>query len=308
LPGATLRVCVIINAGGGSVQGRDPVPELQAAFARHNIDATIMLRPGDTLVQAASEALAQTGPGHQYDAVVAGGGDGSIGAVAGVMAGTGRAFGVLPLGTLNHFAKDLGLPMDIDGAVAVIAARQLRSVDVAEVNGRVFVNNSSLGLYATMVADRDRQRRRTGWGKWPAMMMAGARVMLRYPLRHLYVRVDGTMRRYRTPLLFIGNNAYEVSLPRPGTRATLDDGQLCMFVVRHRRPWGLAKVAARAMLGRLREERDFESQMAKDIEISSHSAWMRVSIDGEVTPMRPPLRYVIRPGALRVFAPGREAV
>jgi diacylglycerol kinase family enzyme len=215
---------------------------------------------------------------------------------------------VLPLGTLNHFAKDLGLPMELDAAVAVIAARQLRQVDVAEVNGRIFVNNSSIGLYATMVADRERQRRRAGWGKWPAMALAFCRVALRYPLRRLSVRADGWTRRYRTPLLFIGNNAYDVSLPRPGTRAVLDGGRLCLFVVRHHRPWGLLKVGLHAMLGRLREERDFEHHMASAIEIRAHSAWLRVSVDGEVTPMRPPLRYSIHPGALRVFAPLRERV
>jgi diacylglycerol kinase family enzyme len=308
-----LRLRVLVNAGGGSVLGRDGLePELREAFAHHGLDADICLLPGAELEAAAREALDQTGPGRHYDAVVAGGGDGTIGLVAGVMADSGRAFGVLPLGTLNHFAKDLGLPQDIDGAVAVIAARQLRSVDVAEVNGRIFVNNSSIGLYASMVAYRDRQRRRTGWGKWPAMALAFCRVVLRYPVRRVRVTAEGDdgawQRRYRTPLLFVGNNAYEVSLPRPGTRALLDDGKLSMFIVRHHRPWGLLKVAVRVMLGQLRHERDFESHLVTEAEIRSRSAWMRVSVDGEVTPMRPPLRYVIRPGALRVFAPLSERV
>jgi diacylglycerol kinase family enzyme len=308
-----LRLCVLVNAGGGSVQGRDLEPLLREAFEQHGLEATIRMLPGAELEAAAREALEQTGPDRHYDAVVAGGGDGTIGLVAGIMAGSGRAFGVLPLGTLNHFAKDLGLPQDIDGAVAVIAARQLHSVDVAEVNGRVFVNNSSIGLYASMVADRDRQQRRSGWGKWPAMTLAFWRVVLRYPLRRVRVLAQGGeagpwTRRYRTPLLFIGNNAYEVSLPRPGTRAVLDDGKLSMFIVRHRRPWGLLKVAARAMLGQLRHGQDFESHTVTQVEIQSRSAWMRVSVDGEVTPMRPPLRYAIRPRALRVFAPLRERV
>ncbi|MCG7359860.1 diacylglycerol kinase family lipid kinase [Roseomonas sp. ACRSG] len=307
-----LRLCVLVNAGGGSVLGHDLEPELREAFESHGLEADIRLLPGDALEAAARQALERTGPGRHYDAVVAGGGDGTIGLVAGVMAGSGRAFGVLPLGTLNHFAKDLGLPQDIPGAVGVIAARQLRTVDVAEVNGRVFVNNSSIGLYASMVADRDRQRRRSGWGKWPAMTLAFCRVVLRYPLRRVRVLAEGEAgpwtRRYRTPLLFIGNNAYEVSLPRPGTRAVLDDGKLSMFIVRHHRPWGLLKVALRAMLGQLRHERDFESHTVTAVEIRSRSAWMRVSMDGEVVPMRPPLRYAIRPSALRVFAPLRERV
>lgn len=305
---AALRLAVILNAGGGAVLAQDPRPALEAAFARHGIEAELHLVPGDALVETARNLLRQSGPGRRFDAVVAGGGDGTIGAVAGVLAGSGVAFGVLPLGTLNHFAKDLGLPQEIEGAVAVIANRATRMVDVAEVNGRIFVNNSSIGLYAAMVADRDRQRRRAGWGKWPAMALAAARVLLRYPMRRLRVRTEAWERRYRTPLLFIGNNAYEVSLPRPGTRAKLDDGRLCLFVVRDARPWGLLRVAVRALAGRLKAERDFESHAVTQVEIGSASAWMRVSVDGEVVPMRPPLRYAIRPGALRVFTPAEEPV
>ncbi|MBO1073158.1 diacylglycerol kinase family lipid kinase [Roseomonas marmotae] len=303
-----LRLCVLINAGGGSVLAQDPQPALRESFARHGLEAHIQMLPGSELEQAARAALEETGPGRRYDAVVAGGGDGTIGLVAGIMAGTGRAFGVLPLGTLNHFARDLGLPTDIDGAVQVIAARQLQSVDVAEVNGRVFVNNSSIGLYPTMVVERDRQRRRAGWGKWPAMALAFCKVVLRYPLRRVRVRANGWNRRFRTPLIFIGNNAYEISLPHPGRRALLNGGQLSLFILRSRRPWGLARLALRAITGQLRLERDFESHMVTEAEITSRSAWMRVSVDGEVAPMRPPLLYRIRPGALRVFAPLRERV
>jgi diacylglycerol kinase family enzyme len=300
------RLCVIINEGGGSVLGRDPRPALEEAFARHGLQVEIHLCPGAALVETAIHVLDRTGPGKDYDAILAGGGDGTIGAIAGVVAHTGIPFGVLPLGTLNHFAKDLGLPLEIDAAIGTIAAGHVRAVDVAEVNGHVFVNNSSLGLYATMVAERDRQRARAGWGKWPAMVWASIRTALRFPVRRLRVTNDGWTRRYKTPLIFIGNNAYEVSLPRPGTRAVLDDGRLCLFIARPRRIWGLLRVAIRAMLGRLKEERDFESYLTSEVEISAHSAWLRVSVDGEVTPMRPPLRYRIHPGALRVFAPPRN--
>jgi len=305
-PAAPRRLFVIINEGGGSVLGRDPLPALRDAFAHHGLQAEIHLCPGAALVETATRALARTGPGKDYDAILAGGGDGTIGAVAGVLAESGVPFGVLPLGTLNHFAKDLGLPLEIEDAIGIIAAGQVRAVDVAEVNGHVFVNNSSLGLYATMVAERDRQRRRAGWGKWPAMVWASLKTALRFPVRRLSVSTEGWTRRYKTPLIFIGNNAYDVSLPRPGTRAVLDDGRLCLFIARPRRIWGLIRVAIRAMLGRLKEERDFESYLISEVEIRSLSGWVRVSVDGEVTPMRPPLRYRIRPGALMVYAPPRN--
>src|SRR6185503_16647759 len=100
------------------------------------------------------------------DAVVIGGGDGTVSAAADRAVRHGKPIGVLPLGTLNHFARDLGMPPDLRDAVRAIATGVVREVDVGEVNGRVFVNNSSIGVYPTVVRDRDEQRLRFGRGKW----------------------------------------------------------------------------------------------------------------------------------------------
>jgi diacylglycerol kinase family enzyme len=302
-----MRVRVIVNRGGGAVRakgGPAVEAELAEAFARRGVGASVVLCGGGEIGREARATLDEADRGRPFDAIVVGGGDGTVGAAAGALAGTGAPLGVLPLGTLNHFAKDLGLPADLDGAVDVIAAGRARRVDVAEVNGRVFVNNSSVGLYAEMVADRDRQRRAEARGKWPAMLLAGWRALRRFPLRRLSIRAEGWALPCETPLVFVGNNAYEVSLPNAGGRTVLDRGELCLYVVGCRGRWGLLRVAARAALGRLDQGRDLEMRSAAEAEIRPRTRRpLRVSIDGEVAAMRPPLRYRIRPRALSVLAP-----
>ncbi|MBP2292646.1 diacylglycerol/lipid kinase family protein [Azospirillum rugosum] len=301
-----MRVRVIVNKGGGTVKGSDAddfAGTLAELFRKKGVEASIIMAAGDDLRQAMEEARREAEQA-RLDAVVVGGGDGTISAAAGVLAGGAVPLGVLPLGTLNHFAKDLGLPLDLEGAVGVIADGAVRAVDVAEVNGRVFVNNSSIGLYADMVADRERQQDDTGRGKWPALAVAGLRVLRRFPLRRLSICGEGWARPCKTPFVFVGNNSYDLSLFNPGGRAALDRGELCLYVLDHRSPWGLLWLGMRAAVGRLDQERDFDRMAVKDVEIRSDAHRLRVSLDGEVEKLSPPLRYRTRPKALRVLAAG----
>src|SRR4051794_24863581 len=147
------RLAVLVNRGSGTVRSRRPVTlkgELAAGFAERGLPASVDLVSSDELRAAAEGALDDFRRG-EVRAVVVAGGDGSVRAVASVIAGTDLPMGVLPLGTLNHFARDLGIPLDLQGATAVIARGITRPVDVGEVNGRVFVNNSSIGIYPLMV-------------------------------------------------------------------------------------------------------------------------------------------------------------
>ena len=301
------RVCVILNEGGGTVQreGADrQAKALAASFAERGIEAVMIFAAGEDLSIKARAALGDERGEGRFDGIVAAGGDGSVNAVAGALAGTAMPLGVLPLGTLNHFAQDLGLPSAVDAAVEVIAAGHVRRVDVAEVNGRVFVNNSSIGLYPYMVADRDRQRSDIGRGKWPAMLIAFVRALRRFPRRRLAIRAAGWSRPCRTPCVFVGNNEYEFDLLMPGKRPVLDTGKLCLYVLNHRSPWGLLNMALRAAAGRLDQARDFAMLRGLgEVEIVSRASRLPVALDGEVAVLRPPLRYRSRPRALRVFAP-----
>jgi diacylglycerol kinase family enzyme len=235
--------------------------------------------------------------------VAAGGGDGTINAVASVMVDSGVPFGVLPLGTLNHFAKDLGIPLDLGAAVRNLATGRPMRVDVGEVNGRIFLNNSSLGLYPDIVRDREKQQRRLGRGKWPAAVWAALAALRRYPFLSMRLDVNGERLARRTPFVFIGNNAYTMQGLAIGERARLDEGVLSLYVAQRPTRLGLLRFAIDALLGRLGETRDFDVLTAPGFDIDTHRRRLLVATDGEVTEMSPPLRYRMRPGALTVLVP-----
>ncbi len=254
---------------------------------------------GEEIIQAARQALEEALP-----IVVAGGGDGTINAVASVMVDTGVAFGVLPLGTLNHFAKDMGIPLALDDAIATIASAARKKVDVGEVNGRIFLNNSSLGLYPDIVRDREKQQSRLGRGKWIAALWATIGALRRYPFLSLRLTLDdGQEHARRTPFVFIGNNEYTMQGFSIGERATLDAGKLSLYMAQRPGRLGLLRLGWSALRGRLAQERDFDVLSAKVLDIETRHKRIRVATDGEVTVMLAPLHYRIRPAALNVIVP-----
>ena len=283
-------------------EGPDALRErVAAAFASERVEAEVVLAEGDGIGREIERALGQARAG-EIDGVVVGGGDGTVGSAAGLLAGTDVPLGVLPLGTLNHFAKDLGMPLEVERACAAIAAGRTRRVDVAEVNGRVFVNNSAVGLYPYMVIDRERRQDHSGLGKWPAMTLAFLRAVRHFPRRRLRVCVEGWTRPYRTPCLFVGNNAYDMSLLSM-RRQRLDAGKLWLFVAGHQDRLAFMWLAARIAVGGLEREGNFETVSTPSAEILSRASRLHVSTDGEVQRLQPPLRYRSRPADLVVFAP-----
>jgi diacylglycerol kinase family enzyme len=229
-----------------------------------------------------------------------------VSAVAAGLASAGRdvVLGVIPLGTLNHFAKDLGVP-SIDVALDVIAAGNIERVDVGEVNGRVFVNNSSIGLYPEMVVQRDEDQRLHGAGKWPAMLRAAFRTLMRFPLLHVAIALADRVFSAKTPIVFVGNNEYDHDVLALGTRRRLDRGRLAVYTIRATRRLHMFWVLLRSLVGRGTHD-DFEEHTVERADIATTKRSVRVALDGEVVRMKPPLVYKSRPGALRVFAPLAE--
>jgi diacylglycerol kinase family enzyme len=300
---ASGQVEVILNAAAGTGECEAARDLLLRIFAEGGIEARVTLaRGGEEIVRLAREAAGDAGT----RVVVAGGGDGTINAVASALIGTDKALGVLPFGTLNHFAKDLRIPLDAEGAARTIVSGRAASVDVGEVNGRYFLNNSSLGFYPTLVRERERVQERTGVGKWAAFARALVAVLRRYPFVSVRLDADGRQMRRRTPFVFVGNNRYEFDALGAGRRSRLDAGELCLHATRDVGRIGLFRLALRALLGRLTEDRDFDSLSAREVWVETRRARLRVATDGEVTVMRTPLRYRIVPGALRVMVPRGE--
>ena len=290
-----MKAAILINRGGGSAK-RDLV---EKAIAGLRLGEEAQWLDGNEIAQAAKRAVEG---GARL--VVAGGGDGTLSCVAGALAGTGAALGILPLGTLNHFARDLGVPLDLAEAAAVIAQGRTRAVDVAEVNGRVFVNNSAIGLYPLMILDRDSQQRRLGRSKRLAMIVASLRTLFRFHHRRLTLTVnDERSGRIDTPVLFVGNNDYRIDLGAPGQREKLDGGQLCVFVLRKQTRRGLIAATVRALLDRSRDDDMVRIDGVERLHVSSRRSRLAVSLDGETALMDTPLDYRIRPKALKVVAP-----
>ena len=181
----------------------------------------VVTNRGDDISSLAAHALAE-----RRRPVVAGGGDGTVNAVAGKLAGTDTALGVLPMGTLNHFAKDVGVPLNLEAAVYNLFTGKIRNVDVGEVNGRVFVNNSGIGFYPHFVRQREELERR-GHVKRVAVLLAVRAVLRRYFRLRMKLHMDeAEALEHLTPFLFVGNNRYQTSGLDIGTRLNLDSGRL----------------------------------------------------------------------------------
>jgi diacylglycerol kinase family enzyme len=293
-----VKIEVIINVSSGTGQNPDAQQELAKAFAAAGVEAHISLaHSGSEVVE-----LAQRASRSDAEAIVAGGGDGTISSVAAVVIESKKPLGVLPFGTMNHFAKDLHIPLTIQGAIETIAAGHEVRVDIGEVNGHFFINNSSLGLYPKIVREREKQQR-LGWGKWPAYVWAAIAVLRRYPFLDIRVGVDGKEMRSRTPFVFIGNNEYEMETLNVGRRACLDKGELSLYMTNRTSRLGLVRLALKALFGGLHQEKDFLAFCTSEIWIGTKHKHARVALDGELAVVEPPLHYRVRPGALRVLAP-----
>jgi len=294
----SLPIKIIINAASGASDKEDERRMLADIFKTSNIDAQIELaRSGSDIVEMARKA-AQS----DFEIVVAGGGDGTVSAVASELIGTEKTLGVLPLGTLNHFAKDLNIPLELEAAARVIIEGRSVRVDVGEVNGRIFINNSSLGLYPDVVRRRE-QRQKLGYGKWNSLLRSAFKVLRRYPFVNIRLNADGKEMTTRTPFVFIGNNVYEMDSFNIGGRSCLDAGNLSLYMTPRVGRFGLLQLALRSMFGKLSQSKDFVSLCTDEILIETKRKQMRVAMDGEVVMMETPLRYRVRPGALRVIVP-----
>jgi diacylglycerol kinase family enzyme len=288
---------VVLNAGSGSGDSHALTSRIAGAFAAHGVETTIAVVPGREVADATRRALRKGA-----SVVVAGGGDGTVSTVASALAGTETTLGVLPLGTLNHFAKDLRIPLDVETAVRTIVAGHSVAVDVGEVNGRCFINNASLGLYPRLVWEREKEER-GGRRKPGALVVAALRILMHYRRVHVVLRNEDQRRIVRTPFVFVGNNEYQLEGTKLGRRQRLDGECLQVCTAPDMTRMGLVRVVAGAFTGRLRAVEHFESICAKELSIKVRRSRQGVSLDGELYVMRTPLLFRIRPGILRVLVP-----
>ena len=290
----TGAIAVIVNKSGGTASALGDKLEamVREAFDGQNIELRLVEGKaiGEALKAAAGRAI-----------VAIGGGDGTQGTAAAAFANSDTAQIVLPLGTRNHLAKQLGMPADLAEAARVARDGKAERIDLAKGGDRVFVNNASIGLYTKLVRERDKR-----WGpKWLGTIPATWIVLRTLRARALHLTIDGKRQRVVTPLLFIGNNRYSLDAGSVGQRESLSDGVLSLFVVARQSPPALIGFALRARLGKADAERDFSALAdAKEVTIEGSGA-IAVAFDGEVERMALPLTFAIMPGALKVLVPAK---
>jgi len=301
-----MKALVLLNSAAGTLavsKTEDEPDRIRGAFSAHGVEAD---------VRAVSPA--QFGPltraaviDPSVAAVVAGGGDGTLNAVAAALAGTGKPFGVLPLGTHNHFAKDLGVPLGLGDAAAAlargIARGAWRDVDVGEVNGRLFLNFSGVGLHPQVVKHRDVQRSVLGRRKFVAMFFALLRVFRRPPVLRARIEAGAVSVRRVTPSVIVCNNPHQMRVFGVENVSSPSRSVLNVYVARATGWAGLLWLAVRAAFRTLDSARNFEAFTVEEVTIHTRRHTARVSIDGEVTDLPTPLQYRVRRGGLRVVEP-----
>ncbi|MCA1662002.1 MAG: hypothetical protein LC648_07515 [Novosphingobium sp.] len=283
---------MVVNRGGGTAGSLGDALEhtLREAFAGQAID--LRLVEGRD-VAATVEEVAGT------PVVAVGGGDGTQGSAAAVLAGSETALAILPLGTRNHLARDLQIPTDLGEAAKVAAGGCRESIDLARAGDRVFVNNASIGLYTRLVRERDK---RAG-PKWLGTLPAAWTVLRTMRAKPFALAIDGKRRRVVTPLLFIGNNRYSLDAGKLGQRETLTDSVLSLLAIERKSVPALLGFAVRALFGRADAQRDFcELTAAREVTIEG-TGEIEVAFDGEVERMPVPLKFAIMPAALQVMVP-----
>ncbi|MDR7275258.1 diacylglycerol/lipid kinase family protein [Catenuloplanes atrovinosus] len=295
------RIAVVYNARSGALLARaeaSPEEQLTELFAARGVTAELRAFEPGTLRIDVGELLSG-----EPDALVVAGGDGTVRSVAEQLMGGDVPLGILPLGTMNLLARDLGVPDDLESAVDALLAAPVDRIDVATVNGSPYLHSSMLAMLPHLGRIRERVRgQRLG-----AVRLAdrALRLIRRYPRMELAIAVDGEEHLTRTRAVVVSCNPLAAGpAPIPG-RERLDAGRLAVYVTRERSSWDLVEVVAKLFNGGWRHDERIRVYEGKTVEVrSSRLALMSVMSDGENAQLATPLRYEIRPRALAVLAPG----
>lgn len=302
-----MKLAVVLNPAGGTLKNLDAdqvAADAAAAFAAAGHEVECSVAPPDDL----RKKLEDCAKDKSFDAVVVGGGDGTISTAAAVLAGSGVALGVLPLGTLNLFARSLAVPIDLEQALAALATGETRLVDIAEVNGIRFTNHVSLGLHPRIIRLREAAGYASRLGKMLGDLKAWLRTIRRPPRLDITMHIDGRSVRRRTSLAVVANNPFGEGL---GHLPHTDDpagGRLAVYIsgaLGHAELWHMS---GQAMLGQWLDNPKLETMVCRDVRIAVRGrAVATASVDGELVRLDQPMAFRSLPGILKVIAPAKDA-
>lgn len=293
-----VQAVAILNASSGPTARSGTGEGVRQIFQDHGMECRVEEVRAGTDVRAVARKAVEDGA----DVVVAGGGDGTLRAVAEALAGTSATMAILPVGTLNHFARDLEIPLDVEAAAKVAATGTPVTVDVGEVNGRLFINNAVIGLYPAYRGEREK-RESQGWSNRPAILTALWALFRRYPFLTLRFSANGKEFARRTPFVLIANNEHAMEGLKPWARQRLTDGELWLYVLRSRSRLGLLRVVFKMIFGLFRARDEFDVVRAAVVRVETPRRTLRVSVDGEIMRLATPLEFRSRPRELRVMVP-----
>jgi diacylglycerol kinase family enzyme len=295
------RIFIVFNPGSGHQGDRGLPDRLRALAAREGEAVTLHeMRKGEDLHALCRRALAE---GH--DCIAVAGGDGTVAGVADAMRGLDVPLGVLPMGTFNYFARGIGVPLDLDSAFAALRGGVACPVATGTVNGKVFLNNASLGVYPAILRKREGIYRRWGRSRMMAYVSVISTILGFSRGRRMRVTVDGVARRQRAPLLFVANSAYQLEeFGLPGADA-IRDGQFAVFLSKDVGRWGLLRHAALLMGRSMRNHRDFELMIGREVQVAGPRRPL-VAIDGERRILDAPVRITRDDSLLHVILPRKE--
>lgn len=300
------RVAVVVNAAAGSLLGQDRqaiAARFEALLAATGAAAQVAVAEGPGIARAIDHALAS-----DAEALLIGGGDGTIlAAVERLLPetrlGAGRPLGLVPLGTANLLARDLGIPLTPEAAIPALITGAVRRIDVATVNGRVFLNSSLIGIAPILVQQRERMRRRRGPLKWLRLIRAFFRMLDRYPRLHVILQADGRPVRLVTRALALSNNPLDQGFAAIHSRASLETGQFGVYATQIERRLQLWRLLARVVAGTWQQDPALAAMTARRVNVIAHPRRLWVANDGENQLLATPLRYRILPRALSVLVP-----
>jgi YegS/Rv2252/BmrU family lipid kinase len=292
-----IRGTLFLNRNAGPRTVPEGIGALTAAAAGAHLEV-IDVTTGTDLFQLIRDRLSQG-----LKLFIAAGGDGTVHhVVQGLVHTEDASLGVLPIGTYNHFARDLGIPLDWKQALEVALAGEERQIDVGRVNDRFFVNNVSLGLYPDLVAKREERGR--DYPRWKARLYAFYVTLRRYRHVTLAVESDAQQQLLETHVFIVSNNSYDLeSAGLEAQRPTLEEGHLSVYWLPHLSRWNLAKFVGRYLAGRLKQVPGFRFYRTRRLRVQSARREIRVGVDGEVFRISTPLVITALPGSLTVRVP-----
>jgi diacylglycerol kinase family enzyme len=300
-----LKLAVVLNRRAGTLFGRsieEGAHEIEARFARAGASATVTIAAGRASFDAIRRA-AKSDAG----VVVVGGGDGTVRSAAHIVLEHSKTLGILPLGTVNLLARDLGIPFDLNAAIDALATGEIRRIDVGAVNGRIFLSTSGLGFFAHMAQAREEWRSSSMRSKWIAFAGALWTALARAPDFEVDIDTGDGLRAVRTRAVLTTNNIYEYVPGLVARRPRLDGGELALHIARHQSRLATLRAAVLAINGGWQADPGVETIRTGSFTVLSDRSHMRVSNDGELDVIETPLRYHIRPRALAVLAPRAES-